>query len=77
LNIKDKAALARNLSQDETFMEILHVIRGRQTNVFLDSQSPIETIKQAHDIIRALNLIENQFHTVFADEAIYDKKHKD
>jgi len=77
LNIKDKAALARNLSRDETFQEILQIIRDRQSSVFLNSQSQIETIKGAHDIIRALNLIEDQFNTVFTDEAIYDKKQKE
>ena len=77
MNIKDKAALAKNLWRDDTFQEILQSIRDAQTNVFLNSQSQIETIKDAHDIIRALNLIEAQFNTVFTDEAIFDKKHKD
>jgi len=77
LNIKDKAALAKNLWRDDTFQEILHRIRDAQTSVFLNSQSQVETIKDAHDIIRALNLIEAQFNTVFTDEAIFDKKQKD
>jgi len=77
LNIKDKAALAKNLWRDDTFQEILQSIRDRQTSVFLNSQSQLETIKDAHDIIKALNLIEGQFNTVFADEAIYNKKQKD
>lgn len=77
MNIKDKAARAKNLWQDETFQEILQEIKNRQTSVFLNSRSPIETIKDAHDIIKALNLIEDQFNTVFTDEAIYDKKQKD
>jgi hypothetical protein len=77
LNIKDKAALAKNLWRDDTFQEVLQSIRDAQTSVFLNSQSQVETIKDAHDIIRALNLIEAQFNTVFTDEAIFDKKHKD
>ncbi len=77
MNIKDKAALAKNLWRDDTFQEILQSIRDAQTNVFLNSQSQVETIKDAHDIIRALNLIEAQFNTVFTDEAIFDKKQKD
>jgi len=77
LNIKDKAALAKNLWRDDTFQEILQSIRDAQTSVFLNSQSQVETIKDAHDIIRALNLIEAQFNTVFTDEAIFDKKQKD
>jgi hypothetical protein len=77
LNIKDKAALAKNLWRDDTFQEVLQSIRDAQTSVFLNSQSQVETIKDAHDIIRALNLIEAQFNTVFTDEGIFDKKHKD
>ncbi len=77
MNIKDKAALAKNLWRDDTFQEVLQSIRDAQTSVFLNSQSQVETIKDAHDIIRALNLIEAQFNTVFTDEAIFDKKHKD
>lgn len=77
MNIKDKAALAKNLWRDDTFQEILQRIRDAQTSVFLNSQSQVETIKDAHDIIRALNLIEAQFNTVFTDEAIFDKKQKD
>ena len=77
MNIKDKTALAKNLWRDDTFQEILQRIRDAQTSVFLNSQSQVETIKDAHDIIRALNLIEAQFNTVFTDEAIFDKKQKD
>ena len=77
MNINDMAALAKNLWRDDTFQEILQSIRDAQTNVFLNSQSQVETIKDAHDIIRALNLIEAQFNTVFTDEAIFDKKQKD
>lgn len=36
----------------------------------------MDAIKDAHDIVRALNYIEGYFNTVFADEAIYDKKQK-
>ncbi|MDB4344655.1 hypothetical protein OAA39_00375 [bacterium] len=74
MNIKDKASRARALAQDETFMEVLSQIRERQTSVFLDSGASIDAIKDAHDIVRALNCIEDYFNTVFADEAIYDKK---
>jgi len=74
LNIKDKAALAKNLWRDDTFQEVLQSIRDAQTSVFLNSQSQVETIKDAHDIIRALNKIENYFQTVFSEEAISDKR---
>lgn len=77
MNIKDKAARFRNLSNDEAFKEVVQEIKDQQSSVFLNSQSQIETIKDAHDIIKALNYIENYFNTVFTDEAIFDKKHKD
>ncbi len=77
MNIKDKAARFRNLSNDETFKEVVQEIKDQRSSVFLNSQSHIETIKDAHDIIKALNYIENHFNTVFTDEAMFDKKQKD
>lgn len=47
-----------------------------QVSVFLNSQSQIEAINDAHDIIRALDRIEDYFQTVLMEEAIFDKKEK-
>ena len=77
MNIKDKAAKVRALSNDDTYKEVIADIRDSQVSVFLNGQSQQEAINDAHDIIRALNLIEDQFQTVFTDEAIYDKKQKE
>ena len=77
MNIKDKAAKIRTLSNDDTYQEVIKEIRNAQVSVFLNGQSQLEAINDAHDIIRALNLIEAQFNTVFTDEAIFDKKQKD
>ncbi len=44
--------------------------------MFLNSQSQIEAINDAHDIIRALDRIEDYFQTVLMEEAIFDKKEK-
>lgn len=74
MSIKEKAARARQLQQDDTFQEVLKSIREQQTNVFLSSESSQDDLKSAHDVIRALNYIEDYFNTVFTDEAIYDKK---
>lgn len=52
-------------------------IRDDQIKVFTNEQSPIETIKVAHDIIGALNKIDNHFQTVFTEEAMFDKRNKD
>jgi len=76
LNIKDKAAKIRTLSNDDTYQEVIKEIRNAQVSVFLNGQSQIEAINDAHDIIRALDKIEDYFNTVFADEAIFDKKER-
>ena len=68
MNIKDKAARIRTLSNDDTYQEVIKEIRNAQVNVFLNSQSQLEAINDAHDIIRALDKIEDYFNTVFADE---------
>jgi len=77
LNITDNAAKIRTLSNDDTYQEVIKEIRNAQVSVFLNGQSQLEAINDAHDIIRALDKIEDYFNTVFADEAIYDKKQKD
>jgi len=76
LNIKDKAAKIRTLSNDDTYQEVIKEIRNAQVSVFLNGQSQLEAIHDAHDIIRALDKIEDYFNTVFADEAIFDKKER-
>lgn len=76
MNIKEKANRAREIYKDETFKEVFENIREQQTSVFLSNEASMDAIKDAHDIVRALNYIEGYFNTVFADEAIYDKKEK-
>ena len=76
MNIKDKASKIRTLSNDDTYQEVIKEIRNAQVSVFLNGQSQLEAINDAHDIIRALDKIEDYFNTVFADEAIFDKKER-
>jgi|TARA_R110000744_G_scaffold89894_1_gene174714 hypothetical protein len=76
LNIKDKAAKVRALSNDDTYKEVIADIRDSQVSVFLNGQSQQEAINDAHDIIRALDKIEDHFQSVYADEAIFDKREK-
>lgn len=76
MSIKDKAARIRALTNDETFKEVMQEIRDIQATVFLNSQSEIGVISDAHDIIRALDQIENYFTSVFTEEAIFDKIEK-
>lgn len=76
MNIKDKAAKVRALSNDDTYKEVIADIRDSQVSVFLNGQSQQEAINDAHDIIRALDKIEDHFQSVYADEAIFDKREK-
>ena len=71
---KQRANLVRDLKNNPVFIEVVGKIQSDATAVFLNGQSSLETIKDAHDIIRALNKIENYFQTVFSEEAISDKR---
>jgi len=74
-NIKDKAGKIRGLMRDETFVEVMHGVRTEQVGVFLSSSATIEAIEEAHQIVVALDKIEEYMQKVLSDEAVYDKKH--
>jgi hypothetical protein len=71
--IKEKAARYRNLMRDETFQELLNETREKLVDVFLTPSASIETINEAHTIVRALNEIENTLNAALDAEAVYDK----
>jgi hypothetical protein len=71
--IKEKAAKYRNLMRDETFQELLNETREKLVDVFLTPSATIETINEAHTIVRALNEIENTLNAALDAEAVYDK----
>jgi formylmethanofuran dehydrogenase subunit E-like metal-binding protein len=73
--IKDKALRYRNLSNDETFKEIIENVAQRQVDVFLSRDSSDEEIDNARKVVLALKQIENEIQTVFDAEAVFDKKH--
>jgi dihydroxyacetone kinase DhaKLM complex PTS-EIIA-like component DhaM len=74
LNLKDRASGVRRLQDDEVFNFILDEIRGEQVRVFMDTGSSQDDREAAHDLIRALQKIEDQFQTILLDEAIFDKQ---
>jgi hypothetical protein len=74
LNTKERANLVRDLKSNSVFAEGFKKIREDQIAVFLNTQSQIETIQKAHDIIGALNKIEDYFNTVLTDEVLFDRK---
>ena len=76
MNTKDKAARIRTLKADDTFKELLSAIKERQIAVFIDVESTEDQRGKAHNIICALNEIDNYLDSVLADEVIYDRKHK-
>lgn len=73
--IKDKALRYRNLSNDETFKEIIENVAQRQIDVFLSRDSSDEEIDNARKVVLALKQIENEIQAVFDAEAVFDKKH--
>jgi len=72
--VKDKAAKIRRLQDDPTFKEVMEAVKMLQVSIFMNPDSTVEDRDEAHDIIRALSKIEDYINTVFADEAIFDKK---
>jgi hypothetical protein len=77
LNLKDRAYHTKNLINDPIFKESFERIREDQIKVFTNEGSPIENIKRAHDIIGALNKIENYFQSIISEEIIFDKRNGD
>ena len=73
--IKDKASRVRQLLRDETYQEVMQEVRTKQVGVFLSSSATIDSINQAHQIVIALDKIEEYMRSVLDDEAVYDKKH--
>lgn len=73
--IKEKASRVRQLLRDETYQEVMQEVRTKQVGVFLSSSATIDSINQAHQIVIALDKIEEYMRSVLDDEAVYDKKH--
>lgn len=76
MNIKDKASRLRQLQKDSVFVEVMQEIRDRQVSVFLNGDSTPESLKAAHDVIRALDQFDIYFNSVYSEEAMSDKQLK-
>lgn len=70
---KERAARYRRLANDETYQEVMANAKENAASVFLNPNASEEAINEAHSIVRALNEIEKQFNSVFADESFFDK----
>jgi len=75
--VKDKASKLKRLRDDPVFQELMEAVRLVQVNIFLDTNSTTEARDDAHDIVRALGLIDDYINTVLTDEKIFDKHNKE
>ena len=76
LSIVEKSAKLRTLQADDTFKLVLKEITEQQVAVFVNADSTEEQRGEAHDVIRALRMIEDYFDSVHTDEAMHNRKRK-
>ena len=76
LNILEKSAKLRTLQADDTYKSVIKEITEQQVAVFVNVDSTEEQRGEAHDVIRALRLIEDYFDSVYTDEAMHNRKRK-
>ena len=74
MHIVEKGAKMRTLQADDTFQLALKEITEQQVAVFMDASSSLELREEAHDIICALNKIDDYFDSVNTDEVMYNHK---
>ena len=76
LSIVEKSAKLRTLQADDTFKSVIKEITEQQVAVFINADSTEEQRGEAHDVIRALRMIEDYFDSVHTDEAMHNRKLK-
>jgi len=76
LHIVEKSAKIRTLQADDTFKLVIEEITNQQVAVFVNADSTEEQRGEAHDVIRALRMIEDYFDSVHTDEAMHNRKRK-
>ena len=76
LNILEKSAKLRTLQADDTYKSVIKEITEQQVAVFVNADSTEEQRGEAHDVIRALRMIEDYFDSVYTDEAMHNRKLK-
>ena len=74
LHIVEKSAKIRTLQADDTFKLVIEEITNQQVAVFVNADSTEEQRGEAHDVIRALRMIEDYFDSVHTDEAMHNRK---
>ena len=76
LSIVEKSAKLRTLQADDTYKSVIKEITNQQVATFVNIDSTQEQREEAHDVIRALRLIEDYFDSVYTDEAMHNRKLK-
>ena len=76
LSIVEKSAKLRTLQADDTFKLVIKEVQEQQIAVFVNADSTEEQRGEAHDVIRALRMIEDYFDSVHTDESMYNRKLK-
>ena len=76
LNILEKSAKLRTLQADDTYKSVIKEITDQQIAMLVNVDSTEEQRGEAHDVIRALRLIEDYFDSVYTDEAMHNRKRK-
>ena len=76
LSIVEKSAKLRTLQADDTYKSVIKEITDQQVAMFVNVDSTEEQRGEAHDVIRALRLIEDYFDSVYTDEAMHNRKRK-
>ena len=76
LSIVEKSAKLRTLQADDTYKSVIKEITNQQIATFVNVDSTQEQREEAHDVMRALRLIEDYFDSVYTDEAMHNRKLK-
>ena len=76
LSVVEKSAKIRTLQADDTFKLVIQEITNQQVAVFVNADSTEEQRGEAHDVIRALRMIEDYFDSVHTDEVMLNRKRK-
>ena len=76
LSIVEKSAKLRTLQADDTYKSVIKEITDQQVAMFVNVDATEEQRGEAHDVIRALRLIEDYFDSVYTDEAMHNRKLK-
>ena len=76
LSIVEKSARMKTLQAEDMFQLSIKEITEQQVAVFVNADSSTDEREEAHNIICALQKIDDYFDSVKTDEAMYNRKLK-